>query len=102
MKIAFDLDDTLIPTTTSFQCGVERGSFPFRLFYREPVRKGAKELLQDIAASHELWIYTTSLRPEYRVKLWFRGFNIKIAGVINTDIHNQVVNGTSYQKYSKA
>jgi hypothetical protein len=102
LKIAFDLDDTLIPTTVLFSCGARGAKFPFNLFFKEPLRLGAVELLNQIYAEHELWIYTTSLRPPLEVKLWLYSFGIKVHGVINADIHSVCVKRTPYQNYSKA
>jgi hypothetical protein len=102
MKVAFDLDDTLIPTTVSFSCGSRKANFPFNLFFKEHLRVGAAGLLKQIYAQHELWIYTTSLRSPLDVKLWLYGFDVKIHGVINADIHYARVNRTPFQKYSKS
>jgi len=101
MKIAFDLDDTLIPTTVTFKCGVDRSVSIMRMIYKEPLRKGAKELLQELNKDHELWIYTTSLRTPKSIKLWLRSYGVIISGVINAEIHNQRIRGTGYAKYSK-
>lgn len=102
MRVAFDLDDTLMPTSNSFGCGEERGGFPFGWIFKESLRKGAKELLREITQSHELWIYTTSLRSPIYIRLWLLGFNINVSGIINSDSHFKAVKGTSFQNYSKS
>jgi FMN phosphatase YigB (HAD superfamily) len=102
MRVAFDLDDTLIPTTILFSCGVRDANFPFNLFSKEPLRHGAADLLRRISRSHELWIYTTSLRNPLLIKLWLRGYGVKIHRVINADAHYQRVKGTAYEGFSKA
>ncbi len=102
MKVAFDLDDTLIPTTAAFSCGASRAMFPFRLFLKEPLRNGASALLRRIAARHELWIYTTSLRTPLGIRLWLLVHGVRIHGVINADVHRRAVQGTPYRGLSKA
>ena len=102
MKLAFDLDDTLIPTSVMFKCGVEKGNFSSGEIPRDSLRTGAKELLIEISNSHELWIYTTSYRSPESVKMWFNAFGINIFGFINADIHDKHVEGTLYEKFTKA
>ncbi len=102
MKIAFDLDDTLVPTTTEFSVGSAPAPFPINVVFKERLRKGTIELLKGLAKDHELWIYTTSLRGEYYIKLWFYALGIKIGGVINATRHAASLAGTEDSKYSKA
>ncbi len=102
MKIAFDLDDTIIPTTVSFSGGARRAAFPFHLVSSEPLRNGAGALLQRISRRHELWIYTTSLRSPLRIRLWLLGHGVRVAGVINADLHRRQVRGTAHERFSKA
>jgi hypothetical protein len=102
VRVAFDLDDTLVPTTVSFGGGVDAVPFPWHFASREPLRHGGRELLRRIAQDHELWIYTTSLRHPLRVRLWLRGFGVRVAGVINSDLHRRRVHGTAYHAFSKA
>ena len=92
MRIAFDLDDTLIPKLHSFPTEPA----PFGLlswwFCREPLRLGTKELLRGLRRQgHELWIYTSSLRSPFSVKWLFRQYGIGIAGIVNQDRHDQVI-----------
>ena len=102
MRIAFDLDDTLTPTTTEFAVGSLGLAFPLRLLFSERLRNGASELLRELAREHELWIYTTSLRRERSVTLWLRAWGIRIDRVINADVHRRAVAGTQYQAFTKA
>lgn len=102
MKVAFDLDDTLIPISVTFKCGVEKVSFSSGEISGETLRKGAKELLKELSNNHELWIYTTSFRSPDSVKIWFNAFDVQISGFINADIHDEHVKGTSYEKFTKA
>jgi hypothetical protein len=92
MRIAFDLDDTLIPAMSEFptECGVSM--FLGKIFFRERLRKRARGLLKDLRREgHEIWIYTTSLRDPWYLKMWFWGPGIRLSGVVNQTIHQQVV-----------
>ncbi len=103
MRIAFDLDDTLIPTTTQFSVGSRKLGFPASLLFKEELRLGAPELLRKLSLEHELWIYTTSLRKEAYVKAWFKLWGVKIAYVINQTKHKEAVSGNSmYSRFSKS
>lgn len=102
MRVAFDLDNTLIPTTTSFSVGSEVLGFPWNLFFKEPIRKNAPELLRKIGTEHELWIYTSSLRSERAVKTWLFLWGVKVSTVLNLDGHNRAVSGDPvYSGFSK-
>ncbi|MCI5120756.1 MAG: hypothetical protein D3908_06110 [Candidatus Electrothrix sp. AUS4] len=102
MKIAFDLDDTLIPTRQPFSSGSRKLGFPLGLVYKEEMRTGAVELLQGLAAEHEVWIYTTSLRGTLYLKTWFSLWGIKLAGIVNKQIHDKRVAGSKFSDFSKA
>ncbi len=87
MRVAFDLDNTLIPVSRPLETEA-----PTHLFLRwvmpERLRTGAAELLRElIAEGHEVWIYTTSLRPVWMIRLLFRAYGVRLAGVVNQPIH---------------
>jgi len=75
-KIAFDLDDTLIPTTTTF-------------FFKEELRVGTIALMKELSYEYALWIYTTSLRSEFYLKVWFYSMGVKLEGIVNVQIHKE-------------
>ena len=65
MRIAFDLDETLIPAPGSPML-VERPNVVARDISREPLRAATLDLLRGLGREgHEVWIYTTSLRNRY-------------------------------------
>jgi hypothetical protein len=80
MKISFDIDDTLI----LYDRTAGRGP---RLLNGERLRPGAVELLRDLQARHELYLYTTSYRSPWLMRLCFRLRGIRIARVINQTEH---------------
>src|SRR5262245_38810912 len=86
MRIAFDLDDTLIPCGHSFP--VERPTLLARLFGAEPLRLGAVELLKELRQrGDEVWVYTTSLRSPWTVRCQFFAYGVRLGGVVNSDRH---------------
>ena len=58
-----------------------------------------KELL---AGGHQLWIYTTSDRPQRYLRRWFASFGIPIWGVVNQPRHVRVVGRQGPSKYPPA
>jgi hypothetical protein len=95
MRIAFDLDGTLIPGPGS-PMRIERLGWLARLISREQIREGAPGLLRALRRQgHEVWIYTASLRSPARLRLWFASFGVLLDGVINQTVHNTAMAGTS-------
>lgn len=89
LRIAFDLDDTLIPATRSFACGTEPHSW-VSLFFREPLRLGTVNLMRQlIREGHAVWIYTSSMRSARYLSVWFGLLGIRLSGVVNAATHQQ-------------
>jgi hypothetical protein len=88
MRIAFDLDDTLIPSHPSlFTVERPRGVLG-RLFAPELMRTGTRRLLRELrACGCELWVYTTSLRSPGHVRRLFWSYGAWLGGVVNADAH---------------
>jgi hypothetical protein len=105
MRIAFDLDNTLIPCGNEFPT-VRRFPRPLMdLCGWEPLREGTIELMKYLKSQgNEIWIYTTSLRNASSIKWLFLLYGIRIDGVVNQQIHNKKVrNGHIYcSKYPPA
>lgn len=97
MRISFDLDDTLI-------CyGADTPQEPAPAWYRrvltprEPLRLGARALMKELAAAGwELWVYTASHRTPASVRRWLRSHGIRVAGVINQDVHERHLRRATY------
>jgi hypothetical protein len=90
MRISFDLDDTLI----CYQPGVaQEPRLPWHLrwlVHDEPLRRGARALMRHLhAVGWELWVYTTSYRSPLTVRLWLYLHGVRVARVINQDIHER-------------
>ena len=93
MRISFDLDDTLVPTTVEFP--VERRGLWSMLLARvfpERIRDGAPGLLKELRArGHELWVYTTSSRSTWYIRWWFRSLGVPLDGVVQAEKHRRVM-----------
>jgi hypothetical protein len=88
MRIAFDLDDTLIPSDPSvFAVERPRGLFG-RLFAAEHLRHGAIDLLHALRRHGcDVWVYTTSLRRPGYISRLFRCYGVRLGGAINQETH---------------
>jgi hypothetical protein len=88
LRIAFDLDDTLIPSRDGLFAVEPPNGFFRRLFVGEWLRAGASELVRELARSRcEVCVYTTSLRrPGYIARL-FRCYGVGLREVINGERH---------------
>lgn len=87
MRVAFDWDDTLVPTTRAFPALEPRGHLA-RALRAEPLRAGAVDLWRWLrAGDHEVWVYTFSPRwpASIRRTLWCHG--LAPADVVNGPRH---------------
>ena len=90
MRSAFDLADTLIPSMDSFPLEARPRGFLSWFVSTEPLRQGTRQLMQELSRQgHELWIYTTSLRSPFEVKVNLRCYGIHVRGVINGKHHEK-------------
>jgi hypothetical protein len=92
MRISFDIDDTLMCRDPEMPC--ERRVLPFSLCFwvRESLRLGARSLIQDLQKQgHEVWIYTSSLRPPMYIRLWLLTHGVQVQGIINQDVHDRTM-----------
>jgi hypothetical protein len=88
MRVAFDLDDTLIPCARHFP--VERPTLLARCLGCEPLRAGTVALCRQLRARGcELWVYTTSCRNPWSVRLQFLSYRLRLGGVVNYDRHRR-------------
>ena len=86
MRIAFDLDDTLIPCGRAFP--LEPPTLRARCLGAEPLRRGAVRLLKQLRARGcQLWVYTSSLRSPWAIRFLFLCYGVWLSGVVNSDRH---------------
>ena len=103
MIISFDLDDTLIPGTKTFD--TEKQNLIQKLTGTEKIRKGTIELFKELRSrGHKIYIYTTSFRPTLKAKLTFLSYGIPVDKVINQQSHDRELkeNKTRCSKFPPA
>lgn len=102
MRIAFDLDGTLVPMFPG-QFPVERLSWLRRTIARDPLRAGTPELLLGlIAQRHEVWVYTSSLRSGFSIRRTFFAHGVRLDGIVNAQGHARLANSERASKYPPA
>jgi len=102
MRVSFDLDDTLIPSSKRFP--LEPKPLISKLFKHESLRLGTKDLLHKInQRGHKIIIYTTSYRSKIYIKFLFRIYGIKIEQIINQidNLDKQAKQSTQFSKNPK-
>ncbi|WP_294304564.1 hypothetical protein [uncultured Chryseobacterium sp.] len=88
MKISFDLDDTIIST----RFPLERRPFFAKMIGTEKLRSGTIALFKTLKAQkHKIYIYTTSYRNVYKIKLMFLAHGIPVDFVINQEMHEKKI-----------
>ena len=103
MIISFDLDDTLIPGTKTFD--TEKQNLIQKLTGIEKIRMGTIELFKELRSrGHNIYIYTTSFRPILKAKLTFLSYGIPVDKVINQQCHDRELkeNKTRCSKFPPA
>jgi hypothetical protein len=97
MRIAFDLDDTLIPCGCAGKFPIERlAPAPLALVLRPVLgtgmRCGSRALLRELRRrGHDLWVYTTSGRSCGQVRMLFLLQGVPLGGVVNARRHEDLV-----------
>ncbi|OJJ15704.1 hypothetical protein BKI52_38125 [marine bacterium AO1-C] len=102
MKIAFDLDGTLVRESHDFPL---ENQVVHEHLSNENLREGTVGIWQQLReAGHELWVYTFSYRAIDRIEDLFRKYGLTIDGAINYQIHEETLrtsqsNFAGYWKY---
>lgn len=90
MRIAFDLDNTLIRSEFDFELETPKYTWLAYLLGIERLRKGTGELIKFCQKQGwEVWIYTTSYRSAWQIRKMFWLYGISLSGIINQTKHNQ-------------
>mgnify|MGYP002622418400 CR=1 FL=1 len=90
VRIAFDLDDTLIPGRIPFDLEPRPRTWLRRRLCSESLRSGTVKLFNELwQQHHEVWIYTTSFRQPLATKLFFRAYGTRVGKVINETLHRK-------------
>lgn len=105
MRIAFDLDNLLIPYSNAYCFEVEKRTLMRRLLRTEPLRKGTIDLFKGLSkGDHEIWIYTSSYRPKNSIRKTFYAHDLILDGIINQNVHNKQFSHsqTAFSKFPPA
>lgn len=102
MRVAFDLDDTLIPGDPT-ACPCEPPvPWALRPWFPERIRRGTWALLRDLRARGcEVWVYTTSGRDAGHLRLWFLLQGVWLGGVVNCRRHEDLMRTRRHPTCSK-
>ena len=92
MRLAFDLDNTLIRCGHHFPLETPQRRILARLLSNEQLRHGTKQLVA-YCRRHgwEVWVYTTSYRSAWRIRRLFWLHGIRLDGVVNQQRHDREV-----------
>jgi hypothetical protein len=92
MRVAFDLDNTLIRNDFAFPLAVAQKAFFQRLLRTEPLRLGVHELFVFCRRQGwEVWIYTTSYRSPFYIRQLLWVYGLRPDGIVNQTRHTQHV-----------
>ena len=92
MRIAFDLDNTLIRGDFDFPLEEPKKYFFSKISSYEPLREGTHEIFKYCQNKNwETWVYTSSYRSTFYIRKLFWLYNIHLHGVVNQYIHDKYV-----------
>lgn len=99
MRISFDVDDTLVLHGSDAQ--PEAGRFPafIHRWFGEPLRRGTCSLVSELRRRGcSVWIYTTSGRKPFGIRLWLFMHGIRVDGIVNDERHRKEVRGRRFTR----
>ncbi len=91
LRVSFDLDEVLFvsPKTHETEPALP---FPLNKIYKERLRFGAAELINNLQKmGYEVWIYTSSFRTERYIKKLFGHYGVRLDGIVNGKRHLEEV-----------
>jgi hypothetical protein len=92
MRVAFDLDNTLIRSEFTFPLAKAERPLFHRLLQTEPLRLGVRELFAFCRQQGwEVWIYTTSYRSSFYISKLLWVYSLRADGIINQTRHDKHV-----------
>ncbi len=87
MRVSFDLEEVVFGSTLTHKTEPEL-MFPFNKIFKERLRLGTPDLINDLQAlGYEVWVYTSSFRSERYIRTLFRLYKVKFDGIINGSRH---------------
>lgn len=89
MRLAFDLDNTLIRCGHNFPLKKPRYALVARLLGVERLRAGIVALHQHLRGRNcEIWVYTTSYRSRWLIRRLFWQYGLRLDGILNQARHD--------------
>jgi len=96
MRVSFDVDDTLVCREPGAPPDVEHR---FSRWFSEPLSRGTRALVQELRhRGCSIWIYTSSLRSPFHIRLWLFLHGIRVDGVVNDDRHRRKLSGRRFER----
>ena len=87
MRVSFDLDEVLFVNPNYIKAEPQL-KFPLNIIYKERLRLGTPDLINELQQlGYEVWIYTSSFRPEKYIKRLFKHYNVHFDGIVNAQRH---------------
>jgi FMN phosphatase YigB (HAD superfamily) len=92
MRVAFDLDNTLIRNDFDFPLAPAQRPFWQKVLQTESLRLGVRELFAFCRSQGwEVWIYTTSYRSPFYIHKMLWVYGLRVDGIVNQARHDQQV-----------
>lgn len=96
LRIAFDLDDTIITPNNEFASEKFPPSALIQILGFEPLRLHTRWLLQQLKKQgFETWVYTSSFRNTWYIRRLFWLHGIRLDGIVNGMIHKKRMKNVS-------
>lgn len=96
MRVSFDIDDTLVCRTAPVPS--EPSWFAW-LISGEKLRLGTRSLLRQLRGRGcEIWIYTSSCRSPFMLRLWLLAHGIRVDGIVNEERHRRQLQGRLFAR----
>lgn len=99
MCISFDIDDTLIVISREMpvEAGILPGALQQQLVW--PLRLGTRGLVKELRRrGHRIWIYTSSGRSIFQIRLWLLFYGIAVDGVVNEELHRRTLSSRRFDR----
>jgi hypothetical protein len=99
MRISFDVDETLVCRKTIVP--TEDGGLHAAVhrWFGEPLRRGTRALVEQLRRRGcSIWIYTSSERTPFHIRLWLLLHGIRIDGVVNGERHRSELSSRRFAR----
>jgi hypothetical protein len=99
MRISFDVDETLVCRQTDAPTEVGRLPSVIHRWLGEPLRHGTRSLVHQLRQRGcSIWIYTSSGRTAFHIRLWLLLHGIRVDGVVNEERHRRELSGRRFSR----